>query len=46
MKLYSSAPYPFGRKVKITAYLTELFDQIEVVNINGSGPQSAALNPK
>jgi len=45
MKLYSSAPSPFGRKVKITAHLTELFDQIEVVNIDGNDPQSAALNP-
>lgn len=45
MKLYSSAPSPFGRKVKITAHLTGLFDQIEVVNIDGNDPQSAALNP-
>ena len=45
MKLYSSAPSPFGRKVKITAHLTGLFDQIEVVNIDGNDPQSVALNP-
>lgn len=45
MKLYSSAPSPFGRKVKITAHLTGLFDQIEVVNIDGNDPQNAALNP-
>ena len=45
MKLYSSAPSPFGRKVKITAHLTGLFDQIEVVNIDGNDSQSAALNP-
>ena len=45
MKLYSSAPSPFGRKVKITAHLTGLFDQIEVVNIDGNDPQSIALNP-
>ena len=45
MKLYSSAPSPFGRKVKITAHLTGLFDQIEVVNIDGNDPQSATLNP-
>ncbi len=45
MKLYSSAPSPFGRKVKITAHLTGLFDQIDVVNIDGNDPQSAALNP-
>ena len=45
MKLYSSAPSPFGRKVKITAHLTGLVDQIEVVNIDGNDPQSAALNP-
>lgn len=45
MKLYSSAPSPFGRKVKITAHLTGLFDQIEVVNIDGNDPQSTALNP-
>ncbi len=45
MKLYSSAPSPFGRKVKITAHLTGLFDQIEVVYIDGNDPQSAALNP-
>ena len=45
MKLYSSAPSPFGRKVKITAHLTGLFDQIEVVNIDGNDPKSAALNP-
>ena len=45
MKLYSSAPSPFGRKVKITAHLTGLLDQIEVVNIDGNDPQSAALNP-
>lgn len=45
MKLYSSAPSPFGRKVKITAHLTGLLDQIEVVNIDGNDPQSVALNP-
>ena len=45
MKLYSSAPSPFGRKVKITAHLTGLFDQIEVVNIDGNNPLSATLNP-
>ena len=45
MKLYSSAPSPFGRKVKITAHLTGLFDQIDVVNVDGNGPLSAALNP-
>ena len=45
MKLYSSAPSPFGRKVKITAHLTGLFDQIDVANIDGNDPQSAALNP-
>jgi len=45
MKLYSSAPSPFGRKVKITAHLTGLFEQMEVVNIDGNDPQSAALNP-
>ncbi len=45
MKLYSSAPSPFGRKVKITAHLAGLFDQIEVVNIDGNDPQSVALNP-
>ena len=45
MKLYSSAPSPFGRKVKIIAHLTGLFDQIDVVNIDGNDPQSAALNP-
>ncbi|MEE2821137.1 MAG: glutathione S-transferase family protein [Pseudomonadota bacterium] len=45
MILYSSAPSPFGRKVKIIAHLTGLFDQIEVVNIDGNDPQSAALNP-
>jgi glutathione S-transferase len=45
MKLHSSAPSPFGRKVKITAHLTGLFDQIEVVNIDGNDPQRAALNP-
>ena len=45
MKLYSSASSPFGRKVKITAHLTELLDQIEVVNIDGNDPQSVALNP-
>jgi glutathione S-transferase len=45
MKLYSSAPSPFGRKVKITAHLTGLFDQIDGVNIDGNDPQSAALNP-
>ena len=45
MKLYSSASSPFGRKVRITAYLTGLFDQIEAVNIDGNDPQSTALNP-
>ncbi len=45
MKLYSSAPSPFGRKVKITAHLTGLFDQIDVVNVDGNDPLSAALNP-
>ena len=45
MKLYSSAPSPFGRKVKITAHLTGLFGQIDVVNIDGNDPQSATLNP-
>jgi glutathione S-transferase len=45
MKLYSSPPSPFGRKVKITAHITGLFDQIEVVNIDGNDPQSAVLNP-
>ena len=45
MKLYSSAPSPFGRKVKITAHLTGLFDQIEVVNVDGHDPQSVVLNP-
>ena len=38
-------PSPFGRKVKITVHLTVLFDQIEVLNINGDGPQRVALNP-
>jgi len=45
MKLYSSPPSPFGRKVKITAHITELFDHIEVVNIDGNDPKSADLNP-
>ena len=38
-------PSPFGRKVKITVHLTVLFDQIEVLNINGDDPQRVALNP-
>ena len=45
MKLYSSASSPFGQKVKITAHLKGLFDQIKVVNIDGNDPHSAALNP-
>ena len=46
MKLYSSASSPFGRKVKITAHLTGLFDQIEVVNIDGNDSKSTSAESK
>ena len=45
VKLYSSPPSPFGRKVKITAHITGLFNQIEVIDIDGNDSKSAALNP-
>ncbi|HAY54806.1 MAG TPA: glutathione S-transferase, partial [Gammaproteobacteria bacterium] len=35
MQLYSSSPSPFGRKVKITAHLAGLYEQLEVVTIDG-----------
>ena len=45
VKLYSSLPSPFGRKVKIIAHITGLFHQIEVIDIDGNDSKSAALNP-
>ena len=45
MRLYSSSPSPFGRKVKITAHLTGLYDQLEVVTIDGNDPESTQINP-
>jgi len=45
VKLYSSPPSPFGRKVKITAHITGLFNQIEVIDIDGNDSKSTALNP-
>ena len=45
VKLYSSPPSPFGRKVKIIAHITGLFHQIEVIDIDGNDSKSAALNP-
>lgn len=45
VKLYSSPPSPFGRKVKITAHITGLFNQIELIDVDGNDSKSAALNP-
>lgn len=45
VKLYSSPPSPFGRKVKITAHITGLFNQIEVIDIDGNDSKSTVLNP-
>ena len=45
MQLYSSSPSPFGRKVKITAYVAGLYEQLEVVTIDGNDPESTQINP-
>ncbi len=45
VKLSSSPPSPFGRKVKIIAHITGLFNQIEVIDIDGNDSKSTALNP-
>ena len=45
MRLYTSAPSPFGRKVKITAHLAGVFDQIQCILIDANDPESAAKNP-
>ncbi|MBU25307.1 MAG: glutathione S-transferase [Gammaproteobacteria bacterium] len=45
MKLYSSLPSPFGRKVKITSHITGLFDQLEVINIDSADPIAINNNP-
>lgn len=45
MRLFSSPPSPFGRKVKMTAAITGLIDAIEIVQIDANDPQSLALNP-
>lgn len=45
MRLYSSPPSPFGRKVKMTAAICGLSTDIDVIGIDGNDPQSAAQNP-
>ena len=45
MNLYSSLPSPFGRKVKMTAAIAGLMDQIDVIQIDANDPASLALNP-
>ncbi|NBS12405.1 MAG: glutathione S-transferase family protein [Gammaproteobacteria bacterium] len=45
MRLYTSAPSPFGRKVKITAHLVGVFDQIQCILIDANDADSAAKNP-
>ena len=45
MKLYSSPPSPFGRKVKITAHVTGLFDQLDVINIDSADQVATRNNP-
>lgn len=45
MRLYTSAPSPFGRKVKITAHLAGVLDDIECLWIDANDPVSAAKNP-
>ena len=47
MKLYSAPPSPFGRKVKITAHLKGLMDQItvELADTRGPNPALASANP-
>ncbi len=43
MKLFSSPPSPYVRKVKITAALKGLLDRIEVVAADTNPPANAAL---
>ncbi|HAN80111.1 MAG: glutathione S-transferase [Gammaproteobacteria bacterium] len=45
MKLYSSLPSPFGRKVKITAHITGVFNRLDVINIDSADPAAAGKNP-
>ena len=45
MRLYTSAPSPFGRKVKITAHVTGCIDQIDVVMVDANDPNSVAAIP-
>tara|TARA_B100000900_G_scaffold366729_1_gene342766 strand:- start:900 stop:1505 length:606 start_codon:yes stop_codon:yes gene_type:complete len=45
MKLYSSPPSPFGRKVKITAHVAGVFDKLDVINIDSSARTATSKNP-
>ena len=45
MKLYSSTPSPFGRKVKITAHVTGLFDQLDLINVDSADLVATRNNP-
>ena len=45
MRLYSSPPSPFGRKVKITAHITGLSDQLDVIDINSADLVATRHNP-
>ncbi|HBX26426.1 MAG TPA: glutathione S-transferase [Gammaproteobacteria bacterium] len=45
MKLYSSPPSPFGRKVKITAHVAGVFDKLDVINIDSSTRTATSKNP-
>ena len=45
MKLYSSKPSPFGRKVKITAAICGLTPEITVIPLDTNDPNSAEQNP-
>ena len=45
MRLYSLPPSPFGRKVKITAHITGLSDQLDVIDINSADLVATRHNP-
>ena len=36
MRLFSSTPSPFGRKVKITAHITGLYDHFDVIDVDSA----------
>ena len=45
MKVFTSPASPFGRKVKLTAHMKGLADQIDFTNIGAGEPEVAGANP-